>query len=776
MDLIRAAGNQAQSHSRSPLVWALAVMALVFMVFVGGTYSGTATFGLRVVTQAVVLVSLTCWLVAMIRNPWWQPRSLLVLPGLVALGGIAVATALSAEPRLSVGGLATAAVSLSAYLLIHRMATHPWYRPRLAMLIVLMALAVGIWYLAEVFATWLEWWRTVGHLALPPARPAWAGLTLGSPNLVATLTLLLTPPAMAVTATRGPYGRGTLGVTGVLALLAVTTIGLSGSRGGALGFAGGVAVGGALLLARARHVSRRTVLVLIALSIPAGLAVLVVGVSRISQGGEDLRIELWRTAIAIFSARPLTGGGPDTWALLKLGEAQPFVSTVVVYHAHDVYVMTLAELGVLGTAAAAVLVVATMRMLVARARNDDLQVSALGIATIAALTGVALQSIVDVVTNLSGIVLVIALVVAYAEGAARGAAARRSDNTVPQFAPWSRRRNAGALLGTGALMLLGLGFVRSDLALASAARGGDALLQGNAAEAIDYFESASDLDPVPLYEAERIVAQAFAHDPRLSGSQLAQLVATDGLAHYRILWAYWLVAHEDAQGAANAARSAIERGWPDPGVMLNASRIGELVGDEDLARHGLVLAAALAPTSLGDPYWHATGRALSFSDLVSQAASVARDRVGNTEQARIRAEALVLGLGGRPAAATEVMSGLSVHDRVLLAAVISSIEDKDAAIAILQHLLASNPLDWEAAAWLGRLEEEAGDASPATRYQRWATIDQGDSAPQAASIPRHVDGPSGLPQFRMSGQYPEAVYGQGGSELLFGPNSVTLVP
>ena len=67
---------------------------------------------------------------------------------------------------------------------------------------------------------------------------------------------------------------------------------------------------------------------------------------RFTQGGELLRLDLWRSALGIFSQHPLFGGGPGTWAQLKLEATPAGATNLVLPHAHDIYVQTLAEVGI----------------------------------------------------------------------------------------------------------------------------------------------------------------------------------------------------------------------------------------------------------------------------------------------------------------------------------------------------------------------------------------------------------------------------------------------
>jgi O-antigen ligase len=745
---------------------ALLTAAFLFVLFVGGGYPGATSAAARVTTQILVLLTLSGWLVVAVRDVRWFPRSQLVGPGAIALALMAVCALFSVSPRMSLGGVAFSAVALAILVFVEQLAVSPFFRPRLRALLVAVPAVVSVAYIGQVVFGWVEYWHLAGGLALPPLRPDWAGLTFGSPNLVATVLLLAGPLALAAVATGGPRNRRRVAAITILAALAVVAIALTGSRGGALGLAGVMALGGAFAILRFRRIPRGLLAVTAVSMISLLAALLVVLLARGGQGGEGVRLDLWRTALAIFVDHPVTGGGPDTWAMLKLTEARPFVPTFVVHHAHNLYLWTLAELGILGSAGVAVLAGAVLVLLFRRARSSETIVAFTAIAVLAALAGLATQSLVDVVTNLPAIVLLVAVVVGYGLHAGR-----ETEEAAEPRAHGPARRSAGLLVaGSLGIAVLGIGFVREDLAVAAATRADAMLLVGDAGEAAAGFADAYGLDPVPLYQAETGLAWAFANDATAASVSVNAVIGVDGLAHHLILDAYLRLHQGDTAGAIASARVAMDRGWPDAGVMLNAGRIGEKAGDPGLAEDGLVLAAALAPTSLGDPYWRAADRPLSYEDLVRRAAVAAQEHIGSGQAI------LVLGFGGMPGAAMDLIAGLAPVDQARSAAIVASRNAPSSGILTLRELLDADPADWVTAAWLSRMEQDAGDVRAASDHARWAQIVQGDSAPGLLRLPRRVAGDRDLPQFRLPGWYPQAVYKVAGSGLLFGPGSVTLVP
>ena len=77
------------------------------------------------------------------------------------------------------------------YLLLVRTLASATARERIGPLAALLAIVVGIAYIGSVAMRWGEWWGLVGRLDVPPLRPLFASLTLGSPNTVLTVMVLL---------------------------------------------------------------------------------------------------------------------------------------------------------------------------------------------------------------------------------------------------------------------------------------------------------------------------------------------------------------------------------------------------------------------------------------------------------------------------------------------------------------------------------------------------------------------------------------------------------
>ena len=177
------------------------------------------------------------------------------------------------------------------------------------------------------------------------------------PNFLAGTLVLPAVAAAALGRARGPFGWWRV----AMILPIGAGIVASGSRGGIVGFVAGVAV---LLLARPRlGFQALGGLALLAMAAPLVMPASMMDhvVARFSEAGTDRfsgRIDIWKVAVAMITDRPIRGTGfagcrdafygymatagvDPVWAL------QNFRGMRV---AHNVYLSTLAELGVFGMA------------------------------------------------------------------------------------------------------------------------------------------------------------------------------------------------------------------------------------------------------------------------------------------------------------------------------------------------------------------------------------------------------------------------------------------
>ena len=191
------------------------------------------------------------------------------------------------------------------------------------------------------------------------------GSTFGNPNHLASFLAILLPLGVALAVLGNRRTRVAASVVGAAAIagLAVTV-----SRGGVAGAIAGV-VALALLFRRELRPYRRIAAVVgAAVAAAAVVLCLVLGalgmtkidptaLGRVGTGSTaDLRVELWSTAWRITADHPVTGVGPDVFAIVfPAYESGRFIvvfgAYTVAYGAHNVFLNILADLGVPGLAA-----------------------------------------------------------------------------------------------------------------------------------------------------------------------------------------------------------------------------------------------------------------------------------------------------------------------------------------------------------------------------------------------------------------------------------------
>ena len=196
---------------------------------------------------------------------------------------------------------------------------------------------------------------------LPSAGASRATFTYGeqsfNPNYLAAALVMPAVAAVALGRARGPFGWWRL-----LAVVPICAgIVASGSRGGIVGLVAGMAV---LALARPRlGVRAAGVVVLLLLALPLVLPASMLDqlVARFTEAGSDRlsgRLDIWKVAFAMIGDRPFQGTG---FACFRDAFYRYMATAGVDPHwalqnswggrvAHNVYLGTLAELGVVGLA------------------------------------------------------------------------------------------------------------------------------------------------------------------------------------------------------------------------------------------------------------------------------------------------------------------------------------------------------------------------------------------------------------------------------------------
>ena len=757
------------------VTWTGLVLAAVLVFTATGTYDALGTDRGRIGNQLMAVGILGGWLLVALARPAWRPRSSLIPFVALAAGVYALSAVTSQRPRLSLeptlGGLALALLFVFLVTLLR----DPWFRRRVGALVVLGTVVVTMAYLASVAVEWAVFFSLTGQPGLPPLRPSWGDLNLGSPNVVATVLMLLGPLGVAILARLTGRHWPSLAL-GTLALLAVF---ITGSRGAYLGAGLGLASGVALIVLRSRtRLGARRLLDLVRrrpiLLAPAGL-VLLGGFAaaplvalRFAQGGDSLRLDLWRSAFAILVQHPVLGGGPGTWVQLKVENSPAGVANLILAHAHNLYIQAAAELGVLGLLALGLLAVAVARRLVAGLVRGGPDIHA--IAVIVGLVAFLGQSLVDNLVNLPSVCLLVMAVVAWVDGGLTAADAglataddRRAEaadpagmvaasasGQTPFYALSSERWRLAFVVVLLAVLAGSIPTVlRIDQAAAAQAPG-NAILARDPARALDAYDAALALDPdFTLYSIQRAAALARLGRLAEARDELARAARLDSVGINLISLASLELALGDRAGAASHARLAALRAPRDLTVTLNAGLFAARLGERQLALDQLSMAVFLRPAIAGLPLFDDPSGTVTKAEVIAGARELAVPLRG----------ALILAYAGDPVAAQAVITAQppSTDREIHLAAVQWLAGDTMSAVARLQAILDANPLDYIAAGWLAGIFRAEGD-SRADAYARLTQLIEGDAWPAVSEEITARVASADEPRFGIPSNYPWAIY------------------
>jgi tetratricopeptide (TPR) repeat protein/O-antigen ligase len=762
--------------------WAWLIVVGLFVIFIGGNYPWLGSQVVRITVQVGVLVTIAGWLGLAIVRPQWRPRRSVVLPVAVGLAAAALSTALSERPRLSSESLLVGAATALGYLFVGRLLADRWFRPRVSQLLVALPIVVTVGYLALVAGQWFRWWAFLGRLAVPSLRPGDADLTFGTPNVVAALLVLTLPFAVAqlAVAHRGRLPALLLVVGGLVAVL------ISGSRGAFLGVgAAAVALVGLRLmgspwLRRAgngapRRPSRAVVAGGIAVVLGAVVLLPAMLTRLLEPGGTDQRLNYWRSAVTIWLRDLLAGSGPGTWVQLKFAANPVGAPNLVQPHAHDLYIQTLSEVGVIGLVAMALLVGVIGWRLVRAARSSSIDLGPASIGAILGLAALGGQSIVDNFENLPSIVLCVLLLVAWVEGGLELAESEGgSEQPLAGSARWVRMAALGpALLLAGTIVAVpSVG--RVDAAALASDDGMRAADSGDWAGAVADYDRALELDPdVTVYRLGQGTALANLGDRAGAETAFRRVVAQDAYPSNLASLALLLADRGARAEALGLATLALDTSSTDAIVALNVGAIAERLGDAALAKRGYAEAIARVPEVAASAYWHEPARILPLAELVPVAHELAR-LGGSSLYLGDVASALIVAYAGDPAAAETELRALPANIAAEQGlAIVHALEGRpDAAISELSRLLDASPREADIAVALAQLEAKLGDHAAADRHLAWATIlgyGLGSSAASAGSgseiLPARKAGTSGL-----APNYPWMVYLRRAPQILTPPD------
>ena len=326
-------------------LWVAAFVALL------GTYVVTSVVGLRVPVQLLYVLPLVAWALIALR----RPGDTLDWAVLVAIAAHLVSAGLGVDPfgSFQAGGLALCFALL--FWLMRGMP--PAFQSTVA---VAVAVPATFWVVAVAVAWIGEKMTWVAAGGGWPALESYQVFVWASVNAYPVLALLTAPFVAFI-----PPGRVRAILAWLLGAASVIVVPLSVGRAGWLGILSAIlaleVLRGAPMVRRLlgrRSRSRMPGAAVLGGLVLVGLTLNAERIRAALAANLDSRWRIWEQAGGVFGADPVTGSGPGTFSWMRLTHVPDYADPVGVVLAHNAWLQTLADGGlVLGAAAGAVVVV-----------------------------------------------------------------------------------------------------------------------------------------------------------------------------------------------------------------------------------------------------------------------------------------------------------------------------------------------------------------------------------------------------------------------------------
>jgi O-antigen ligase len=720
------------------IAWLVIAALATYLLFFGGAWLGLYISDLRILTVTAAAGLLVAWAAVARTNPAWRPRSTLLPAIFAALGSLAISTAFSRFPRVSLEYLGYAVVLAALYLLLVRLFADPFFRNRLIALASVLFVAVVAGYAFLVVRHWVDWWSATGSLSVPPLRPDYESLTYGTPSTVLTVAAMLAVPAIA--SALGSRRLGLPMAVGILGLVAAIAI-LTGSRAGWLAIAIAALVTGLGALAeptaRARIRAavaesrfRRVVPVIVLLALGVAVVLGPAVLRRAASGGEENRLTFVRIALELFTESPVVGTGPGSWVIERLPLTEADEPDEYIPHAHNVYAQTLGELGLVGAAAGLLLGVSLALLCWRAIRSADTSRRTWGWLSLAALIYFAAHQLLDFYPNMPAVLFTAAIPVAFLD-------AIQLENPTPT----TRRRSPANLpravqLAAALVVAIALaGLLLQEIPARASDQAVDLANSGDWAAALEPASTAARQDPaISPYVFTAGLAAARSGDHAAAAEDFRVVAERDDFPE---AWLN-LAAEQTELGLKDEAlvsiKGALRLGRQRPAISMPAGDLALRNGDESMAIGAFVAAIAVTPSLAGDPWWTA-------------------DRSRNAIWPTILEDALA---GVAPGTRWEI--ALVGGDVEAARAAVAETGAQDYAIAVIdawtgdQHrlddLLAAcdaNPTALFNMLWCARLADHAGHPEAASRYRYIANVQFAGIYRMARELRVDLDPPTAYP-------------------------------
>ena len=608
--------SQQSSRVRQIVGRAAALLALTYVLAIGGTWNGIVTPGFRQFSLAMLTVCVAAWLAVL----WRQPHRRALPPGawvILALWGAAYANSVLHHDSLRAWtgawfGALYAGVWIVLLDLRGRGVPGRWIING-ALVAVAPVMLLAIIQIAPWWPAWIALERV--DVAFVPPRPPG---TLGNPNALGCVLAGTLP--FGLVRIRWGLRRVDRVFAALWCCLAAGVLLLTVSRGAWLAACAGIVVlvpalahPGAWLHGRAgstrlwsglpRAHARLLAVALIAVVIGGAAIAWTSDAFDTPRRETGPRMDFYRIGWRAFREQPWTGTGPFTFGLSQ-SEAQSIPPEQPHAHAHNLYLNVAAEFGIPGLVA----LIATAGWLawravrsLGRSRNSPAQRAEVAAGT-AALAAFGVHGLFDMPMIVPAVMLLyLALWSAMQE--------------MDDVRPLSRRRRAAFLLGlTGAwTLILGAAWWTQPTyeTYVAAER---LLVRGQYGEASQRLKQAAGQQARnPLYWAEYGYAcglgAADGEPAYLRPGIDAYVRALTLEPSHAIWWTNLAALHwqaRDVTAAIEAMRAAVRYAPDDPDMWVNLGRYLEMAGARADAEEAFERALAIEPAWGVSSFWDET--------------------------------------------------------------------------------------------------------------------------------------------------------------------------
>ncbi len=389
---------------------AFLILAFAYIILLAGGFAGLVNFRIQAISTLFAVLVLGSWLIFRALKKEGIQRSGVDWAILLFLAVQFIAVIFSEDPRRSLDHTILWLVYVLIFYFTLDLLRKGWSQDLLFRCLLLVGAVLLVFSAVDLAQLYMQWKQLSAGLEFIPSFQQRVSTIVGDPNLLAAILNLLFPVALATLS----LARNKIVKTGIAIYLVLSIVVLyfTDSRGGLLGSAASVGVFTFLWIFLVSEQAKKRVkawamwLWQHKLLLLAGIVLLAAALGFVAwrfisfQGSTthapalEARDIYWQAATNAVKADPLTGAGPGMYPIYLMEiwstpPARPYL------HAHSFPFQVAAESGLLGLAAATILIIVITRQAWNIWNPLDFQARVRWAAAVAAVLGLAAHSLVD---------------------------------------------------------------------------------------------------------------------------------------------------------------------------------------------------------------------------------------------------------------------------------------------------------------------------------------------------------------------------------------------